>query len=292
MDWMRGFQKSLNYIEAHITESLEYERIAQEMNISSFYYQKLFSVLCGISLGEYIRNRRLTLAGNELLATDEKLIDIALKYGYDTQEGFTRAFTRFHGVTPNATRKNVIPLKSFSKLSLSISVKGGNIMDYRIEEKDCFKIIAKTQRFTKIEDVNGRADIPKFWEECHQNGTVKFLEEISKKDGVLGNSIVGLCREDSTVVKDFPYSIGAEYNGETIPEGYHVIAIPSATWAVFEIKGVMPQAIQKLWHSIFTEFFPTSEYKPDKNFDLEVYSSGDMGRSDYHSEVWIAVMKK
>ncbi|MFQ9516604.1 MAG: helix-turn-helix domain-containing protein [Eubacterium sp.] len=122
MDWVQGFQKSIDYIDEHITEPLEYERIAQEMNISGFYYQKIFSIICGISLGEYIRNRRLTLAGSELLATDEKVIDIALKYGYDTQEGFTRAFTRFHGVTPNTVRKNAVPLKSFSKLSLSISV--------------------------------------------------------------------------------------------------------------------------------------------------------------------------
>lgn len=292
MDWIKGIQKSIDYIEAHITEPLEYERIAQEMNISGFYYQKIFSIICGISLGEYIRNRRLALAGSELLATDERIINIALKYGYDTQEGFTRAFTRFHGVTPNAARKNATPLKSFSKLSVSISVKGGNSMNYRIEEKDSFKLIAKTERFTKIEDVNGREDIPEFWTECHQNGTVKFLEQIGKKDGVLKDNIVGMCMEDSTVVKDFPYSIGAEYNGKEVPEGYEIFDIPAATWAIFGTEGMMPQAMQKLWHKVFTEFFPTSDYRPDKNFDLEVYPMGDMNSADYHSEIWIAVTKK
>lgn len=292
MDWIKGLQKSIDYIDEHITEPLKYERIAQEMNLSSYYYQKIFSIICGISLGEYIRNRRLALAGSELLATDEKLIDIALKYGYDTQEGFTRAFTRFHGVTPSAARKNSIPLKSFSKLSVSISVKGGNSMNYRIEEKDRFRIIAKTQRFSKIEDVNGRKDIPEFWEKCHRDGTVKFLEEMCKKDGVLGDKIVGMCMEDSTVVKDFPYSIGAEYNGETVPKGYEVFDIPAAKWAVFETEGFMPQAMQELWHKVFTEFFPTSDYRPDKNFDLEVYSVGEMNSADYHSEIWIAVTEK
>ncbi len=292
MDWIRGFQKSIDYIDEHITESLEYEHIAQQMNISSFYYQKIFSIICGISIGEYIRNRRLALAGSELLATDEKIIDIAQKYGYDTQEGFTRAFTRFHGVTPYTARKHSIPLKAFSKLSISISVKGGKKMNYKIEEKDSFKIVAKTQRFTKIEDVNGRKDIPEFWTKCHQDGTVKFLEEIGKKDGALGSNIVGMCMEDSTIVKDFPYSIGAEYNGGRVPEGYEIIEVPATTWAVFGTEGFMLEAIQKLWHQVFTEFFPTSDYKPDKNFDLEIYPMGDMNSEDYHSEIWIAVTKK
>ena len=115
MDWVKSFQRAVDYIEEHITEPADYERIAREMNVSSFYFQKIFSILCGISVGEYIRNRRLTLAGSELASTDEKIIDIALKYGYDTPEGFTRAFTRFHGTAPNNIRKNGAVLKSFAR---------------------------------------------------------------------------------------------------------------------------------------------------------------------------------
>ena len=292
MDWIKSFQKSINYIEEHITEPLDYDRIAQEMNISGFYFQKIFSILCGISPGEYIRNRRLTLAGSELLATDQKVLDLALKYGYDTPEGFTRAFTRFHGVTPNAARKEKTPLKSFSRLSISISLKGGTSMNYRIEEKCNFQILAKTQRFSKIEDVCSRKDIPIFWSECHQDGTLKYLTETGKKDGVLGDSIVGICMEDSTVVKDFPYSIGAEYDTGSIPEGYRLFDIPAATWLIFEAEGPMPESIQRLWHQIFAEFFPTSDYKPSGNFNFEVYPSGDMNNEEYHSEIWIAVTEK
>lgn len=292
MDWVKSFQKSIDYIEEHITEPLDYERIAQEMNISGFYFQKIFSILCGISLGEYIRNRRLALAGSELLSTDQRIIDLALKYGYDTQEGFTRAFTRFHGVTPNAARKNPVPLKSFSRLSVSISLKGGTSMNYRVEDKKEFKIIAKTERFTKIETVNGREDIPMFWSECHQDGTIKYLTETGKKDGVLHGNLVGMCMEDSTIVKDFPYSIGSEYDGGTIPDGYQLFDIPAATWLIFETEGSMPESIQKLWHKIFAEFFPTSDYKPSGNFDFEVYPSADMNSADYQSEIWIAVTKK
>lgn len=292
MDWVKSFQNAINYIEDHITEPLDYTRIGQEMNISGFYFQKIFSILCGMSVGEYIRNRRLTLAGNELLSTDTKIIDIALKYGYDTPEGFTRAFTRFHGVTPNAVRKHPIPLQSFSRLSISISVKGGSSMQYKIQQKEAFQIIAKTQRFVKQEDILGRKDIPRFWADCHLDGTVSHLAEIAKKDGILQGCIIGMSTEDSTVVKDFPYSIGAEYAGGIVPEGYALFDVPAATWAVFTADSVKPQDIQSLWHQIFTEFFPTSDYKPLGTYDLEVYSGSCAFGQVYDSEIWIAVTPK
>lgn len=304
MDWIKDFNKAICYIEDNITEPLEYERIAREMNISSFYFQKIFSILCGYTVGEYIRNRRLTLAGSELMNTDAKIIDIALKYGYDTPEGFTRAFTRFHGVTPTAARRGNVSLRQFTRLSVIITLKGGDNMSsknecevksnlsYKIEHKSAFSIIAKTQRFTKLNDVSGREDIPQFWNECHKDGTVKRLEGICKKDGVLRGNIVGLCMEDSTVVKDFPYSIGAEYGGGDVPEGYIVYEIPEATWVMFDSTGSMPTAIQELWHRIFTEFFPSSDYKPSGNFDIELYTSENMSGDDYHSEIWVAVERK
>lgn len=291
MDWVKGFQSAIDYIEEHITEPIDYERIAREMNLSSFYFQKIFMIICGFTIGEYIRNRRLTLASSELISTDNRIIDIALKYGYDTPEGFTRAFTKFHGASPNAVRKHGAPLRSFTKLSVSITMKGGNPMDYKIIKKQAFKIIAKQQRFEKIEDVQGRSDIPAFWAECHSDGTVKFLTDNCKKDGVLGGSIVGMCLEDSTVAKDFPYLIGAEYSGGAVPDGYKLVDIPAAEWAVFKINGVdsdkLPGEIQQTWHRIFSEFFPSSQYKPAGSFDLEVYPA-----EGYNSEIWITVTAK
>lgn len=287
MDWVKSFQSAVDYIEEHITEPADYERIAREMNVSSFYFQKIFSILCGISVGEYIRNRRLTLAGSELASTDEKIIDIALKYGYDTPEGFTRAFTRFHGTAPNNIRKNGAILRSFARFHVSINVKGGNSMDYKIMKKESFKIIAKEQRFEKIEDVQGRSDIPEFWTQCHGDGTVKFLTECCKKDGVLGCCVVGMCMEDSVKVKDFPYLIGAEYAGGDVPDGYKVVEVPAAEWAVFNIENMSAEGIQQAWHSIFAEFFPSSNYKPAGNFDLEVYPT-----DSYKGEIWISVKTK
>lgn len=292
MDWTRGLNKAIEYIEANITESLSVDEMARFMNISPYYFQKLFSVLCGCTVGEYIRKRRLTLAGSELYASDEKIIDIALKYGYDTPEGFARAFARFHGVSPSKVKNGQAKPKKFSKLSVSILLKGGDYMDYRIEKKSGFKILAKTHRFPKIENVAGRNDIPSFWEACHKDGTVKRLEALAKKDGATGGGLIGLCMEDSTVLKDFPYSIGCEYDGQNVGNEYQIYDIPEATWVIFNITGIMPTAIQEVWHRIFAEFFPTSEYKPSGSFDLEVYSDGDMSDSNYHSEIWIAVEKK
>ncbi len=287
MDWIKSFQKAVDYVEEHICEPVDYKRIAQEMNVSSFYFQKIFSILCGFTVGEYIRSRRLALAGSELLSTDEKIIDIALKYGYDSPEGFTRAFARFHGITPSDVRKNGAPVRSFARLSVSISVKGGSSMDYKIMKKEAFKIIAKEQRFKKVEDIQGRSDIPAFWTECHGDGTVKYLSENCKKDGILGGSVVGMCMEDSTVVKDFPYLIGAEYAGVDVPNGYKVVDVPAAEWAVFGIDGLGEEKIQQTWHKIFAEFFPSSTYKPAGNFDLEVYPT-----DTYKGEIWISVEKK
>ncbi len=287
MDWIKSFQKAVDYVEEHICEPVDYKRIAQEMNVSSFYFQKIFSILCGFTVGEYIRSRRLALAGSELLSTDEKIIDIALKYGYDSPEGFTRAFARFHGITPSDVRKNGAPVRSFARLSVSISVKGGSSMDYKIMKKEAFKIIAKEQRFKKVEDIQGRSDIPAFWTECHGDGTVKYLSENCKKDGVLGGSVVGMCMEDSTVVKDFPYLIGAEYAGGDVPNGYKVVDVPAAEWAVFGIDGLGEEKIQQTWHKIFAEFFPSSTYKPAGNFDLEVYPT-----DTYKGEIWISIEKK
>ena len=289
MDWVKSFQRAIDDMEAHITEPPDYTRTGQKMHVSGFYFQRIFSILCGMTPGEYIRNRRLTLAGNELLSTDIKIIDLALKYGYDTPEGFTRAFTRFHGVTPTAARKHALPLKSFSRLSISISVKGGTNMQYKIERKDAFQIIAKTQRSEKIQDITGRQDIPQFWADCHRDGTISHLANTAKLDGVLHGCLVGMCTEDPTVVKDFPYSIGAEYAGGDIPTGYSLFDVPAATWAIFPVPAGRPQDIQQTFHQIFSEFFPASDYKPRGSYDLEVYApSGQV----YRSEIWIAVTKK
>lgn len=135
MDWIKAIENAIEYIEENITEDLTVSRIAGEVNISAFYFQKGFSMLCGYTVGEYVRMRRLSLAGSELLSSDIKVIDLAMKYGYDSPDSFTKAFMRFHGSTPTDVRRNGAILKSFAPLHIKLSLDGGSIMEYRIEQK-------------------------------------------------------------------------------------------------------------------------------------------------------------
>ena len=134
MDWITGIQRALDYTEQHLTEQIDYEEVAKQALSSSFHFQRMFSMLCGYSLGDYIRMRRLTLAAGQLTGSDDRVIDIALRYGYDTPERFSRAFTRFHGITPTEARRGG-RVKSFSRLSVKLILSGGKTMDYRIEKK-------------------------------------------------------------------------------------------------------------------------------------------------------------
>lgn len=289
MDWITGIQNAINYIEEHLTEEIDYEIVAKEAACSSFYLQRIFSILCGMTLGDYIRNRRLTLAGNELSAADDKVINIALKYGYESPESFTRAFSRFHGVTPSEAKKDGSKLKSFSRLSVKITLSGGNIMDYKIIEKDAFDIIEKVESHP-VEDSKNAKSIPAFWTRSHNDGTVKKLLDTTTDR----TYIFGVCYGNlSENAKTFNYSIAAKCDENTVvPEGFSKNTIPARTWAVFECKGAMPNAMQDMWHKIVSEFFPTSGYQPTYEMDIEAYTQGNMGSTDYRSEIWVPVVKK
>ena len=289
MDWLTGIQNAINYVEEHLTEAIDYEEVAKEAACSNFYFQRIFGILCGLSLGDYIRYRRLTLAGDEISASDEKVIDIALKYGYESPESFTRAFSRFHGVTPSEAKRDGSKLKSFSRISMKITLSGGSVMNYKIVEKEAIDIIEKVETHS-MEDSSNTKSIPEFWTRAHQNGTVKTLLDLTTDR----TFIFGVCYgnlDEST--KTFEYSIAAICSHDTsVPEGFRRNTIPARTWAVFECKGAMPNAIQDLWHKIVSEFFPTSSYEPTYEMDIEAYSKGDMSDSEYHSEIWIPVTKK
>lgn len=289
MDWMTGIQNAINYIEEHLTEEIDYDKVAKESACSNFYFQRIFSILCGMTLGEYIRNRRLTLAGNELRTSECKVIDIALKYGYESPESFTRAFVRFHGITPTEAKKNGSELKAFSRLSVKITLSGGTVMDYKIVEKEAFDIIERVEAHT-VENEENAKSIPDFWTRSHSDGTVKKLLDItSDKTYIFGVCYGNLPKN----AKTFDYSIAAACGENTeVPDGFRRNTIPARTWAVFECKGAMPNAVQDMWHRIVSEFYPASGYQPTYEMDIEAYADGDMSSPDYHSEIWIPVMKK
>lgn len=289
MDWLTGIQNAINYVEEHLTGEIDYNEAAREAACSGFYFQRIFGVLCGISLGDYIRSRRLTLAGSELRSSGAKVIDVAFKYGYESPESFARAFLKFHGVTPSEAKKDGVNLRSFSRISVKITLSGGNVMDYKIVEKEAFEILEKVEA-QLADDAVSSESIPDFWTRSQNDGTVETLRASAADK----SRVLGVCYSSaSESAKTFDYAIAAVCGKDTpVPEGFRRTAVPARTWAVFPCKGAMPDAIQLKWHEICAEFFPTSGYQPTCELDIEVYPDGDMSDPDYDSEIWIPVVKK
>lgn len=292
MDWITGIQRAIDYVETHILEPVDYDEAAKRAYSSSFHFQRVFSILCGFTLGEYIRCRRLSLAGSELLETGGKIIDIALKYGYDTPESFSRAFTRFHGITPSQAKKQSATLKSFSRLSVKLILNGGSAMEYRIETKEAFQLVMKKKKVSSRQEMTV-AEISGFWRQCGSDGTIQALCKYIPKDNLFKNCIVGACFGKDAADQEFPYAIGAMYNGAPVEEDDLLVEeIPAHTYVVFPCVGRMPEAFQKLYRQIYSDFFPASEYRPCGGTDFEAYPSADVSSPDYRCEIWIAVEKK
>lgn len=285
MDWVDAISKAIQYIEEHITEELTADKISEHINISSFYFQKGFAMLCGFTIMEYIRNRRLALAGNELATSEEKIIDIAMKYGYDSPDSFTRAFTRFHGVTPSAARKEQVMLKSFAPLKVKLILEGGYLMDYRIEKKEAFTVIANARIFPYE---GAKEIVPQFWQEHYQTGKGKVVM------GEYGINIDEKMGNDT-----FEYLIADLYtDGKAIPDGFVTRTIPELTWAVFPCVGVMPDSLQDANTKIFTEWLlALKEYEFAAGYCVEMYDDPTKypkGTQDgnYYCEIWIPVKRK
>ena len=290
MDWITGISKAIDYIEEHITEPTDYARAAKEACSSPFNFQRVFALLCGYTLGDYVRMRRLALAGEELLSTDAKVIDVALKYGYDSPESFSRAFTRFHGVSPSAVRKGAA-IHSFSRICVKLILTGGSIMEYRIEKKQAAKIICRRREFTKPGDDYTNKEIPEFWNECGRDGSIQKLCGYIK-DSAQFKGLLGVCFSTEMTDSGFPYGIGAEYDGESDPQDFEIVEIPAYTYAVFTVRGKMPDAFRETYRKICTEFFPQSGYEYGNGVEIEVYPSADVQNPDYTCEIWIAVKPK
>lgn len=285
MEWMKSISEAVEYIENHITENITADNVANHVCISSFYFQKGFSMLCGFSVMEYIRNRRLALAGGELATSDIKVIDVAIKYGYDSPDSFTKAFTRFHGITPSMVRKDGTIIKSFAPLKLKISLEGGYLMDYKITKKDSFTVLGVPKQF-KYE--NAKQEIPLFWQEHYASGKGKYV------CGMFGINI-----DEQMGCENFEYLIADIYNPVMdIPEGFVTKVIPAFTWAVFSCKGPMPISLQNVNTKIFSEWLPAlKEYEFAAGYCIEMYDASDkypkgIQDENYYSEIWIPIKKK
>ena len=291
MDWIQGIQSAIDYIEENITEDIDFEEAAKRAYSSPFHFQRVFGILCGLSLGDYIRMRRLSLAGEELSKGDAKIIDIAIKYGYDSPESFSRAFTRFHGIAPSAA-KHGGKVRIFTPLSVKLTLTGGSKMDYRIERRDAFKVVCKRKRVGKPLSANATEDITAMWQEFSKDGTINKLISCLPENPVM-KGLLGICFSSELNAKQFPYGIGVEYDGREVDKDLEIVTIPKNTYAVFTSKGKMPDAFIDTYNRIVTEFFPTSlQYEYAENVEFEVYSSADTSDPNYKCEIWIAVKEK
>lgn len=284
MNWSESISRAIEYIESNLTNNITTQDIANYSYISSFYFQKAFSIICGYSVSEYIRNRRLSLAAIELLNTNNKIIDIALKYGYDSPDSFTKAFTRFHGCTPTSVRKGG-KIKEFAPLKINLILKGGYTMEYKIEERERFKVVGLKDSF-KYE--TAYQDIPKIWKKFFMKST---FNKINAKYAVNIDTNMGC--------DVFDYMIGDDYNLEVkIPKDFEVIEIPKFTWAVFSCIGPASTKMQEINERIFKEWLANSnDYEIAAGYNIEMYSNPrdyKKGTDDekYYSEVCIPIKKK
>jgi len=284
MNWIEAIENAISFIERNITEDLTVGRIATEVNISAFYFQKGFSMLCGYTVGEYIRIRRLSLAGSELFTSDARIIDLAMKYGYDSPDSFSKAFTRFHGCTPTDVRKGGANIKAFAPLHIKLTLDGGTVMEYKIEKKSAFKVMGISRMFS-YEAAN--RDIPQFWNEA-------FIMTDPKP--VLG--MYGVCFDEAMAGDQFRYMIADDYIAEEAQKKkLDVQEIPEHTWAIFPCKGAMPLPLQEVNRRIFSEWLPASQYEIAEGYNIEYYSDPTMFKMgvqdpEYYTEVWIPVKEK
>ena len=294
MDWTESLRRAVDYMEKSLLEDITPDDVAKAVCISPFYLERGFKVMTGFSIGEYVRNRRLYLSALDILSGNEKVIDIALKYGYDTPESYTKAFTRFHGVSPVQLRKEPHRLRTFLPLKIKVIIQGGNDMDFVVEKMSGFKVIGYEYI---VSSETSYTDIPKLWDRfADRYGAVMNgkAPETTEEKAVAENCIgeFGICIDDAGKNK-FRYLIAGAYKSGDVSKGMTVYELPDAAWAKFKCVGPLPGALQSVNTRIFREWLPGNpDYEIAFGTNIEWYSKGDSSKADYESEIWIPVKHK
>lgn len=281
MEWVERLNQSISYIEEHLTDEIDYEQLAKIACCSAYHYQRMFAYMAGVTLAEYIRRRKMSLAAVDLQGGDMKIVDLAEKYGYLSPTAFNRAFQGVHGIAPSSVRGEGVPVKSFPAITFKISVKGVEEMNYRIETKEAFRIVGVSAPLHKEIEKNFMI-VPDLWQKASTNGTIQKLAAMmdAQPRGLLGVSACGN-------QEDWKYFIAVSSTKEK--GEFEEYTIPASTWAVFPGSGTN-QSIQALEQRIVTEWLPTSGYEYADAPDMEVYLNPDPQNAQY--EVWIPVAKK
>lgn len=300
MDWITGIQNAINYIEDHLTDEIDFAQVAKKSFSSSFHFQRVFSILCGYTLGEYIRYRRLTLAGAALAAGKEKVIDIAAEYGYDNPDSFAKAFRQFHGISPSQARGNGAVLKSFSRLYIKVSLEGGNIMNYRIEDKPAMLLTGYKRRFTGNPNDKGMQD---HHFACENRLLQYILEGMSRQNDdtyqVLTNfdpdgyDFYFAYELPKWALEDFDDDLGEA------AKWFEHIPIPAGQYMICETERCMfpTNLVDDLRRQAVSEWLPSSGYELRNAPELGVIhwpfeEGNETVNNSHYCEIWLPIEKR
>lgn len=282
MDWIDRLNEAVRYIEDNLTGEIEYEKLGQIACCSAYHFQRMFNYIAGVPLSEYIRRRKMSLAAVDIQGGEAKIIDVATKYGYASPTAFNRAFQSVHGVSPSAVRSEGVAIKSFPPITIKVTVKGVEEMNYRIETRKAFRIVGKSFPLSREIERNF-AEVPQMWQGAVEDGTIEKIVSLMNGEprGVLG---VSVCTDG----EEWRYYIAVSSAAE-IDDALEEYVVPGCTWAVFPGSGT-GKSIQELEGRIVTEWLPTSGYEFTNGPDIEVYFEPNPENTAY--EVWIPVRKR
>lgn len=286
MEWLDKLNKSIEYIEDNLDGEINYEEAAKLACCSCYHYQRMFSYIAGVTLSEYIRNRRMTKAAIDL-QNGEKVMDVSLKYGYESPTSFNRAFKKVHEVSPSMAQKKGTFLKSYSPISFKLTIKGVEEMKYRIEKKEAFRVVGVQRELTNDFEENS-IKVPQLWKESLENGKLSEIMALMDENNAGAPGVLGLnaCNGEE---KDWKYYIAVSTD-KPISKGMYEYTVPASTWAIFKGQGNMPQAIQDVEKRVLTEWLPTLGYEFDQCINIEVYL--DDKKEDSNFEVWLSIKNK
>lgn len=289
VDSLERMNRALTYIEENLAGEIDFRQVEILALCSEYHFRRMFSFLAGVTLSEYIRRRRLTVAAFELDHSDVLIIDVALKYGYNSPDAFTRAFYGLHGITPTEARNIGQPLKAYPRMIFQITVRGENEMNYRIEEKAGFRIVGIMKRVPLIyEGVN--PEIAAMWQSLDEY-TINTLKALSNVEPVGLLSASTNFSEGRLDGGELDHYIGIATTREH-PESLTRLEVPASTWAVFESVGPFPQTLQNIWGRIYSEWFPSSNYEQTVGPEILWNENKDVNSPTFRSEIWIPIAKR
>lgn len=290
MDINIALDNVINYIEENICGDINYERAAQMLGTSVFHFQRMFSFLTGLSIAEYIRRRKMTLAAFDIQKSGEKIIDIAVKYGYESHSSFTRAFQSFHGTTPTAVRNEGASIKACPPILISVTVKGMDSIKFRIEKTAPYKLFGKEDVIVPMEHKYARDFIIDYGDKVVKNGihsSINIAAGFAVDDSHPFHLLHGIYFKDKYGDTRFMY--GWELPECGVDESFTIINVPKATWAVFTYYGEHMESLPKIWTYIYTNWLYTSGYKIEDYVIVEKETYLDDKQESFCAEVWMPI---